>query len=209
MTRYGSDFPEPPWTYAAKEVDAWVSSVAKGAKVTKFEAFKDQTHGTLENLEIVLDVDAKKTRIQPSNLFTQWLSDLTGRPKFEAHFEVPAAAELVLRALAAGRFHSITRVKVDNEIVHNNPNRTKDIRGAIELLTEASHRTTRCDAIEMEILDDDNGDSPATVTVRRILKKGEHAIGVRFNGEVREEDFRAFLSYLTKHLNATFVVAPS
>jgi hypothetical protein len=207
MTRYGSDFPEPPWTYAPKEVEAWLTGVTKGAKLAKLEAFKNESVGQLENLEIVLDVDSKTTRVQPSNGFTQWLQDLTGKAKFEQHFEVPVVAELVLRALAKGRYHSIIRVKVDNETVHNNPNRVKDVRGAVELLTEASFRTTRCDGIEMELQDDETGDSPAVVTVKRVLKKGEHAIGVRFNGPVREEDFRAFLSYLTSNLNATFVVA--
>jgi hypothetical protein len=208
MTRYGSDFPEPPWTYAPKEVEKWLTGVTKATRLEKFEAFKNERVGTLENLEIVLDVDAKTTRVQPSNLFAQWLQDLTSNARFERHFEVPAVAELVLRALAKGRYHSIVRVKVDNEELLNNPNRPKDVRGAVELLTEASHRATRCDAVEIQVLDDETGDAPAHVTLRRVLKKGEHAIGVRFQGEVREEDFRAFLSYLTGNLNATFVVAP-
>lgn len=207
MTRYGSNFPEPPWTYAPKEVDEWLTSVAKGARVAKLEAFKDQQSQRLENLEIVLDVDAQRTRVQPSNAFTQWLEDLTGKAKFEAHFEIPAVVELVLRALAKGRYHSITRVEVDNEVSYNNPARPKDTRGAVELLTEASHRKAKCDAVTLEVLDDENGDSPATVQIKRVLKKGEHAIGVRFAGEVREEDFRAFLQYLTENLNATFVIA--
>lgn len=207
MTRYGSNFPEPPWTYAPKEVEEWLTSVAKGARVAKLEAFKAEGSGTLENLEIVLDIDAKKTRVQPSNQFTKWLQDLTGHARFEAHFEVPVAAELLIRALAQGRFHSVVRVKVDNEVVHDNANRPKDVRSAVELLTEASHRTTRCDAVELTILDDETGDAPAHVTIKRVLKKGEHALGVRFAGEVREEDFRAFLSYLSQNLNATFVVA--
>jgi hypothetical protein len=208
MTRYGSNFPEPPWTYAPKEVEAWLSTVTRGAKVSKLEAFKDQGTGRLENLEIVLDVDAKTTRVHPSNLFTKWLQDLTGKAKFEAHFEVPAVAELVLRALAKGGYHSIVRVKADADVLHDNQDRAKDVRSTVEMLTEASHRTTKCDAVEFEILDDEVGDSPASVTIRRVLKKGEHAIGVRFAGEVREENFRAFLSYLSENLNATFVVAP-
>jgi len=209
MTRYGSDFPEPPWTYAPKEVDAWLNGVTKGARVTKLEAFKNEGLHTLENLEIVLDVDAKKTRVNPSSTITQWLQELTGKAKWEAHFEAPAVAELVLKALAAGRYHNVVRLKVDNEAIHNNPNRPKDVKGAIGLLTEASHRTTRCDAIEIEVLDDETGDQPAHVSIKRVLKKGEHAIGVRFVGVVPEADFRAFLSHLSSHLNATFVVAPT
>ncbi len=207
MTRYGSEFPEPPWTYAPKEVEEWLTSVAKGARVAKLEAFKNASVGRLENLEIVLDVDAKKTRVQPSNSFVMWLQDLTGKAKFESHFEIPAMTELVLRALGQGRYHSVVRVKADADVVHENADRPKDTRGTIELLTETSHRTTRCDQVEIEVLDDENGDSPAFVSIKRILKKGEHAIGVRFSGEVPEENFRAFLSYLSKNLNATFVVA--
>lgn len=207
MTRFESKFPEPPWTYAPKEVDEWLTSVASGAKVAKLEAFKDQGTGKLENLEIVLDVDAKKTRVTPSNLFTKWLQELTGKVRFEAHFEIPAVAELVLRALAKANYHGIVKVVVDNEPAYNNANHPKDVRGTVELLTEASARTTRCDSVAIEVLDDETHDAPASVTLKRILKKGEHALGVRFAGEVREEDFRTFLSYLTENLNATFVVA--
>jgi hypothetical protein len=55
MTRYGSDFPEPPWTYAPKEVEKWLTGVTKATRLEKFEAFKNERVGTLENLEIVLD----------------------------------------------------------------------------------------------------------------------------------------------------------
>lgn len=207
MTRYGSEFPEPPWTYAPKEVGEWLSSVARGARVSKLEAFKDGQAGTLENLEIDLDVDVQQTKVQPSSSFLQWLQELTGRTRFESHFEVPAVVELVARALAQGHYHSVTRVVVDDEEVFDNPSRPKDVRALIELLTEASHRATRCDGVEFQVLDDELGDTLATVTVRRMLKKGEHAIRVRFEGVIKEADFRAFLAYLSKNLNATFVIA--
>lgn len=205
MNRYGSDFPEPPWTYAPKEVDTWLTSVAQGAKVTKLDAFKNETDRTLENVEIVLDVDSVKTKIKPSTFFMTWLRDLTGRVKFEQHFEVAAAAELVVRALAKARYHSITKIAVDGKVEYNKPDHPKDVRGTIELLAEASHRATRCEAVQIEAIDDEVGDTTAMVTVKRILKKGEHAIGVKFNGSVVEEDFRTFLSFLSQNLNATFV----
>jgi hypothetical protein len=205
MSRYGSEFPEPPWVYAPKEVEAWLTSVAQGAKISKLDAFRNESAHTLENVEIVLDVDAAKTRIAPSTSFMQWLQDLTGRAKFEAHFEVPAIAELVLRALAKARFHSITKVAVDGHVEYENGTRPKDVRGAVELLAESSHRATRCENIQFTAADDDVGDTNALVTVKKILKKGEHAIAVRFEGAVIEDDFRTFLSFLSQNLNATFV----
>lgn len=205
MNRYGSEFPEPPWTYAPKEVDAWLTSVAQGAKIQKLDAYKNESDRTLENVEIVLDVDSVKTKIKPSTTFMSWLRDLTGRVQFEQHFEVAAAAELVVRALAKARYHSITKITVDGKIEYNKPDHPKDVRGTIELLAEASHRATRCEAVQIEAIDDDVGDTTAMVTVKRILKKGEHAIGVKFNGSVVEEDFRAFLSFMSQNLNATFV----
>lgn len=207
MTRYGSEFPEPPWTYAPKEVEAWLTSVAEGARVSKLEAFKNGQAGTLENLEITLDVDAHKTRIVPSNAFTQWLQELTGRGKFESHFEVPVVAELLLHALSAGHYHSVTKISADTETLYDNQDRPKNARATMELLTEATHRATRCDSVGLRLFDDELGDTAATVTIKRVLKKGEHAINVRFEGNVREADFRAFLAYLSKNLNATFVVA--
>lgn len=207
MTRYGSEFPEPPWTYAPKEIGEWLNGFAPATRVTKLEAFKNGQAGTLENLEITLDVDAQRTRIQPSNTFVQWLEELTGRARFERHFEVPVVAELLVRALGQGHFHAVTRVVVDAEVCYANAARPKDMRGTVELLTEASHRAARCDAVQLELSDDELGETKATVTVRRILKKGEHDINVRFDGAVKESDFRAFLGYLSQNLNATFVVA--
>lgn len=206
MTRYDSSFPEPPWTYAPKEVEAWLTSVASGAKLAKLEAFKDQALGTIENLEIVLDIDAKKTRIKPSNAFLQWMQDLTGRAKFELHFELPAVSELVLRALAKGNYREVVKIGVDTETLHNNVDRPKDLRGTVDLLTESSFRTARCDSILMKVVSVQNEDSSADVTIKRVVKKGEHTLGVRFHGEVREEDFRAFLTHLTGNLNATFTI---
>ncbi|HLE46702.1 MAG TPA: hypothetical protein VI818_00270 [Candidatus Thermoplasmatota archaeon] len=205
MNRYGSDFPEPPWTYAPKEVEAWLTSVAQGTRLEKMDAFKNEADRTLENVELVLDVDAAHTRITPSTLFMKWLQDLTGRVKFEQHFEVPAAAELVVRALAKANYHAVTRIMVDGKKEFDHADRPKDVRGTIELLAEASHRATKCDAVEITALDDAIGDTKALVTVRRILKRGEHAIGIRFEGAVAEEDFRLFLTFLSQNLNATFV----
>lgn len=205
MNRYGSDFPEPPWTYAPKEVDAWLASVAQGAKLEKMDAFKNESDRTLENVEIVLDVDAAKTKISPSNAFMSWLRDLTGRVQFEQHFEVAAVAELLVRALAKGRYHSVTKITVDGKVEYHRPDHPKDVRGTVELLAEASHRAARCDAVQLEAIDDEVGDTTAVVTIKKILKKGEHAIGVKFDGAVVEEDFRTFLSFLSQNLNATFV----
>lgn len=205
MSRYGSDFPEPPWTYAPKEVEEWLTSVAQGAKVSKMDAYKDESRRQLENVEIVLDIDAARTRVKPSSSFMLWLQELTGRIQFEQHFEVPAVTELVMRALAKGRFHGITKIMVDGKVEYENEDRPKDVRGAIEMLAEASHRATRCDAVQVSAIDDEVGDTTAIVTVKRILKKGEHALGVRFEGAVAEEDFRQFLTFLSQNLNATFV----
>lgn len=205
MSRFGSEFTEPPRTYAPKEVEAWLTTVAKGAKVSRFDAFRNESDHTLENVELVLDVDSVKTRINPSTNFLQWMQDLTGRAKFEAHFEVPAVAELVARALAKARYHAITKVVVDGRVEYNNGGRPKDVRGTIELLTESSHRATRCEAVQFNAVDDEIGDTTAQITIKKILKKGECAIHARFEGAVLEDDFRAFLSHLSQNLNATFV----
>jgi hypothetical protein len=205
MNRFDSGFPEPPWTYAPKEVETWLTSVAQGAKVQKMDAYKNEADRTLENVEIVLDVDAAKTKIKPSTTFMSWLRDLTGRVQFEQHFEVAAAAELVVRALAKARYHAINKITVDGKVEFNRPEHPKDVRGTVELLAEASHRATRCESVQIEAVDDEVGDTTAIISVKRILKKGEHAIGVKFDGAVIEEDFRTFLSFLSQNLNATFV----
>ena len=115
----------------------------------------------------------------------------------------PSSSRSRLRIRDSGKRYSVRLV--DGKVEYNKPDHPKDVRGTIELLAEASHRATRCEAVQIEAIDDEVGDTTAVVTVKRILKKGEHALGVKFDGSVVEEDFRTFLSFLSQNLNATFV----
>lgn len=203
MTRFESEFPEPPWTYAPKEVDAWISSVSKGAHVSKLEAFKNPA-GRLENLEVVIDLDAEKTRVEPSSTFRRWLEDLTGRATFETHFELAAVVELCMRTLKEGRFRNTVGVWVDEEAAYERNDQYKDLRSTVDLVTEHSHRSTRCDRARVRVGHVSDEDVFAIVDVRRVTKKNERSIGLKFDGDVEESDFRAILTYLSKNLNATF-----
>jgi hypothetical protein len=110
----------------------------------------------------------------------------------------------VVRALARGRFHGVVRVQVDGEVVYDQAQRPKDVRGTIDLLTEASHRRTNCDEVEIVAVDDQFEDTRAVVTLRRELKKGMHTLRIRFEGNVPEDDFQKLLGFLRERLNTTF-----
>jgi hypothetical protein len=208
MTNNGLTPRDAPTSYSPKEMEAWFAAGAKGARVSRMDAFRNRTGG-LENVEIQLDMDAATTRVKPSDAFMGWLRDLTGEVSFDPHFELPAAGELVVRALGQGRFHGVRSVEVDGEVIFKHEERSKDTRGTVDLLTEASHRSTRCDTVKIEAVDDEYGDCRAIVTLKRLPKKNERSIHIRFEGVVQEVDFQAMLSFLRSRLNATFPLVAS
>jgi hypothetical protein len=183
-----------PTTYAPDEIQTWLAAGAAGAQVRRMDAFRNST-GRLENLEIHLDVDTETTQVRPSERFMKGLGALAGSQRFERHFELPAAAELVAQALAKGRFHSIMHAE-----------RGKSVRETVDLLTEAGHRRTRCDTVILRAVDDDFGDTTCIATLRREPKKKAHQLHLRFEGDVPEEDFQAILTTLRKDLNVFFPV---
>lgn len=198
---------DPPTTYAPKEIEAWLATDAVGVRVPRMDAFRNAT-GRLENLEIHLDVDSQTTQVRPSERFVKGLEALAGTQRFERHFELPAAAELVAQALAKGRFHSIVHVEADGEVLFEHRERGKTVRETVDLLTEAGHRRTRCDTVVLRAVDDDFGDTACIATLRRDPKKKTHQLHLRFDGEVPEEDFQAMLTILRSDLNQFFPVNP-
>jgi hypothetical protein len=194
-----------PTTYAPDEIQTWLAAGAAGAQVRRMDAFRNST-GRLENLEIHLDVDTETTQVRPSERFMKGLEALAGSQRFERHFELPAAAELVAHAMAKGRFHSIMHVEADGETLFDHAERGKSVRETVDLLTEAGHRRTRCDTVVLRAVDDDFGDTTCVATLRREPKRKAHQLHLRFEGDVPEEDFQAILTTLRKDLNVFFPV---
>lgn len=202
MNRPSERSGQAPDSYTPDAVQAWLGA-GDHTQVRRMDAFRNPA-GRLENLEIHLEVDSKATRVRPSQRFLDDLTRLAGVARFEPHNELAAVAELVVQALAKGRFHGFLRVVTDGEALYEHSDKTKQGREVLQLLAEASNRSTRCDAVTLTAVDDEFGDTRGVAELRKIPKRGEHTIQLRFEGEVPEGDFHAMLAHLREHMDRTY-----
>ncbi len=197
---------QPPSSYELPDVQSWFAKAADGVRVRRMEAFRNQAH-RLENLEIHLEVDSGSHRVTAPDGFRSRLADLTGSDRFEEHFEVPAVAEYAARALAKGGYRGFVHVETDGETVYNRNEHGKDLQTTVQLVTEASHRNTRCLDVRLDAIDDEFGDTRARLRVRKDAKHSIHAIDLTFQGEVPEENFQRILAYLRNEFSNVFEAA--
>lgn len=197
---------QPPSSYELPVVQSWFSQEAKGVHVRRMEAFRNQAR-RLENLEIRLEVDASAYEVTPQDGFRRRLEELAGTDRFEPHFEVPAVTEYVARAMAKGGYRGFVRVAADGETVYERQEHGKDLANTLQLVTEASHRNTRCQQVQLDAIDDDIGDTRARLTVRKDTKYGKHLIDLTFDGEVPEDSFQRILAHLRGEFSNVFAAA--
>lgn len=197
---------QPPSSYELADVQSWFGETADGVHVRRMEAFRNQAH-RLENLELHLEVDASSHQVAAPDGFRKRLSELIGSDRFEEHFEVPAVAEYAARALAKGGYRGFVHVEADGETVYNRNDHGKDLRTTLQLVTEASHRNTRCQEVRLQAIDDEFGDTRADLRIRKDPKHDRHTIDLTFQGEVPEENFHRILAYLRGEFGNVFQAA--
>ncbi|MCD6108525.1 MAG: hypothetical protein J7J89_03505, partial [Thermoplasmata archaeon] len=106
----GSDFVQPPWVYSPSEVMSWINATNPPHKLRKFKAEKGKKKRCLKNIEIELDLDVEREKIDSSVFLIDKIRELTGFEKVEEHFELLPTAELMLRALAKAKFHNVVKI---------------------------------------------------------------------------------------------------
>lgn len=197
---------QPPSSYELPDVQSWFAKAADGVRVLRMEAFRNQAH-RLENLEIHLEIDTASHRVTPTDGFQKRLADLTGSDRFEEHFELPAVAEYAARALTKGGYRGFVHVETDGDTVYNKEEHGKDLQMTVQLVTEASHRNTRCQDVRLDAVDDDFGDTRARLEIRKDRKRQRHTIDLTFRGEVPEENFQQILVHLRDQFDRVYTSA--
>ena len=194
MTRYNSNFREPPWVMGSpKEVMYWMEA----SHPSKKEDEKSDTEKQyLKNLHIKFDFNVNHREIQSNDFF----SKITGSKKIEEDFELFETSELILRGLAKAKFRNLAKIIVDGEKVYDHPEIKSDLRKTIDDYTGFSEQIKPGKNIEITAILSDIEKATATIKVNKIHKKKEHSVDIQIKGKIRKDVYHTFTNYLNEKI---------
>ena len=190
MSRYGSNFREPPWVMGSpKEVMDWMESshpVKKKKDDHKFE------REYLTNLHIRFDFDVERKEIEPPG----FLSKITAKKWVEEDFELLPTTELILRGLAKAKFRNTAKIVVDGNTLYEHPEKKSDLRKTIEDIDEYSNEIKEGKVLEITAILDDIEKAEAKIKINKVHNIRERSIDILIKGKIRKKVYHTFLNYL-------------
>ena len=108
MTEQNPDFTQPPWVQSPSEVMDWMNATHPSKK-TKGKKHVSSGEEVLRNLHVRFDLNVEQKKIPPSNIFSKFITMITGNGFVEEGFDLVPTAELVLRGLAKAKFKNIVK----------------------------------------------------------------------------------------------------
>ena len=202
MSRYGSDFKEPPWVMGSpKEVMDWAEAIHPNKKSDKDrEAKRKRDKDLLKNLHVQFDFDVEQTKIEPSNIFSKLFLKITGNEMIEEDFDLSSKAELILRGLAKAKFKNIAKLVVDSKTLYNHPEKKSDLRKTIDGIGEFAHKIKDGKSIDITAILADIEKCTANIKIKKIHSKKEHSVDIQMKGEIKKELYHTFLNYLDQNI---------
>ena len=189
MSRYGSNFREPPWVMGSpKEVQNWMEASHPSKKKEDKHKFEKQF---LKNLHIKFDLDVP-TKIIKSGLF--------GKKIIEEDFELLSTTELILRGLAKAKFRNAAKIIVDKKILYEHPEVKSDLRKTIEDISEFSKDISQGKNVEIIAILNDVYKCTAVIKINKVHNNKEHSVDIQLKGEIRKEIYHTFLNYLNEKI---------
>jgi len=200
MSRYGSDFKEPPWVIgSSNEVMDWIEATHPSKKSEKDREKKNDRH-LLKNLHVQFDFDVKQRRVKPSNTFSKFFLKIIRREIVEEDFDLISKIELIMRALAKAKFRNIGKLIVDRKTLYNHPEEKSDLRKTIDGIGEYSNEIKDGKFVEITAILSEIEECTAIVTIKKIHSKKEHSVDIQFKGEIERELYHTFLNYVDRNL---------
>lgn len=198
-----SGFSNPPWVYSPSEVNKWIDATYP-TKVSKSRVGKGSKEKFLNNIELVIDLDVEKHEILPSNFLQGIFNKLVGRTVVEEQFVLLPTAEMFIRGLAKAKFHNMSLIKIDGEVVYDHPEKKSDIRNTFELLTREADRRTDSSVLYLKSYLRGVESTCVEIWIKKVHVDREHSVVIRITGEIEESLFHRFLNYLKQHLSISF-----
>ncbi len=194
MSRYNSNFREPPWVMGSpKEVIDWVDASHPSKEDKRKHEFKKKY---LTNLHIKFDFDVKQKVIESSCTICR----LIGLKKVEEDFELFPTAELILRGLAKAKFRNTVKIVVDKKVLYEHPEKKSDLRKTIDKIQDFSGEITRGKTLEITAKLDDVENAIAVIKIKKIHSQKEHSIDIEIKGKIRSDIYHTFLNYLNEKI---------
>jgi hypothetical protein len=189
MSRYDSNFREPPWVMGSpKEVMDWME--VSHPKKSKKE--KDFDKKYLNNLHVKFDFDVNKKIINGKGFF----SKLFNKKFVEEDFDLVNSTKLILRALAKAKFHNTSKIKVDKEILYDYPEKRSDLKKTIKIVDTFLKELSKAKSVEINAILDDIVKCTAIISIKKIHQIEEHSVDIQIKGKIRKEIYHTFLNYL-------------
>jgi len=188
MSRYGSSFREPPWVMGdPSEVMDWMDAThpSKKEKV-------DAKPKYLKNLHIRFDLDVSQTPIE-SNHF---LAKIAGKKYVEEDFDMLFITDIILRGLAKAKFKEIEQISLDNNMIYEEKDSSKNIRGLIDLIKNYETEISQGKQLDITARITEYGKATADIHINKIHQLKEHSIQIDIKGEILQFVYHTFTNYL-------------
>ncbi len=197
-------FSNPPWVYSPSEVMNWINATYPTQKVSKSHVRRGSKEKYLKNIELEIDLNVEKHEIVPSNHLLAVLEKLVGKRVVEEQFALLPTAELFIRGLASAKFHNMSHIEIDGEVVYDHPEITADIRKTIAVLTQEAYVRKNPSMLYLKSLLSGVHSTSAEIWIHKVHSKKEHTVLIRITGEIEESLFHRFLNYLKAHMSISF-----
>lgn len=193
MSRYNSNFREPPWVMGSpKEVMDWME--ASHPKKPKKE--KDIDKKYLNNLHVKFDFDVDKKIVDGKGFF----SKLLNKKIVEEDFDLITSTKIILRGLAKAKFHNTSKIKVDNKNLYDHPEKRSDLKKTIKIVDDFIEELSNGKSVEINAILDDIVKCTAVINIKKIHQIDEHSVDIQIKGKIHNEIYHTFLNYLKKEI---------
>ena len=199
MTEQFPDFKQPPWVQSPSEVMDWIDATHP-TKKTKGKKHVSSGEKVLRNLHVRFDLNVKQKKIPPSNVFSKFITMITGNELIEEELDLIPTTELILRGLAKAKFKNILKIVFDKKTVYHHSDHHSDLRKTIDDFSSITHDAKIRKSIEVTAIFKEGRKSIVIVKIMKIHKKKDHAVDIQIKGGIKEELYHTFKNYLTEKL---------
>ena len=194
MSRYNSNFREPPWVMGSpKEVMDWMDATHP-KKTNKKEEDFDKKY--LNNLHVKFDFDVNQKIIDSKGFFSR----IFNRKIVEEDFNLISSTKIILRALSKAKFHNTSKIMVDNIILYEHPEKKSDLKKTIKIVDDFIEELKNGKSVEITALFDDVVKCSAIINIKKIHQLDEHSVNIQIKGKIRKEIYHTFLNYLQEKI---------
>lgn len=198
MTTQNPDFTQPPWVQSPSEVMDWINAThpSKGTKGKKHVSSGEKI---LWNLHVRFDLNVERKKIPPPNIFSKFITTITGNGLVEEGFDLVPTAELVLRGLAKAKFKNLIKTVIDKKIVFHSKD-DSDLRKTIDDFSWIPPDVEIRKSIEVTATSKEATRSIVIVKIMKIHKEKDHAVDIQIKGGIKTELYHTFQNYLVEKL---------